>query len=145
MTNGSQQVVTVNLRDRRLVFRHPLPICPGSVWRIVGPGVLDATIERRYLPERGLATVALENCLVVNRTTKAPADAAVRYTFCRGGFLNFANQKDAAFENRKALFGDGYAEGFDGACNGLYFKPGLLTLADLASQRNFDYYQNRER
>jgi hypothetical protein len=65
--------------------------------------------------------------------------------FRRDGCLNFANQKDEEQENRKALFGDGYAEGFDDAYNGLYFKPGLLTLADLASQRNFDHFRDRLR
>ena len=145
MTNGNQQVVTVNVADRHLVFKHPLPVYLGPVWRIVGRGVLDATLERRILSERGVVTVELENCFLVNRTLKSPADAAIRYVFRRGGFLNFANQKDAEFENRKALFGDGYAEGFDGAYNGLYFKSDLLTLADLASQRNFDYYQDRTR
>ena len=145
VTNGAQQVVTVNVKDRHLVFRHPLPVYPGPVWRIVGRGVLDATLERRILSERGVVTVELENCFLVNRTLKTPADAAVRYVFCRGGCLNFINQKDEEQENRKALFG-GYVEGYDGgASNGVYFKPTLDTLADLASQRNFDYYRDRVR
>ncbi len=126
VVTNSQQIVTVDLQGRSLTFKHPIPIYPGPVWHIIGPGVLDATLDRRILPERGVITVMLENCLLVNRTQKTPEAAAVKYAFRAGGCLNFANQQNQAGENGKILKEGGYLNGFNDKENALYFDPRVL-------------------
>lgn len=144
VTNENQQVVTVDLKGRCLTFKYPVPIYPGPVWHIIGPGVLDATLERRILPERGVVSVMLENCLLVNRTSKPPEEAALKYAFRALGHLNFPNQQEQADENRRELNEGGFLNGFDGASNSLYFDPRVVTIPALASRRNADFYSTRE-
>ena len=101
------------------VCNHPVLLASNRIYRITGPGTLDADISG---PTNAL--VVLKNCVLINRTTRTYPKNGVRYQLDNGVYLNFINQKERLGQSRHFLLP------YDGAYNEVRFG-GPATLKEL--------------
>ena len=101
------------------VFRHPIRLASNRIYRITGPGTLDADISG---PTNSL--LVLKNCVLINRTTQTHPKNGVRYRLDNGVYLNFINQKERLGQSRRFVLP------YDGAYNEVRFG-GPATLKEL--------------
>ena len=106
------------------VFRHPVRLAANRIYRITGPGTLDADISG---PTNSL--LVLKNCVLINRTRETYPKNGVRYQLDNGVYLNFINQKERLGQSRRFLFP------YDAAYNEVRFG-GPPTLKELDRLRN---------
>lgn len=95
IVEGGRRITVVELNDRRNVFDRPIELSNDRVWRIQGPGVLDANL----LAKTACVTVELSRCVVLNRSTVPMANGGIFYRFIHlgekdGSYLNFTAQRD---------------------------------------------------
>ena len=87
--DSSQLEETTSLNGSTKVFRQPIILASNCIYRITGPGTLDADISG---PTNSL--LVLTNCVLINRTTQTYPKNGVRYQLDNGVYLNFINQKE---------------------------------------------------
>ena len=88
------------------VFRHPILLASNRIYRVTGPGTLDADISGSTN-----SLLILKNCVLVNRTTQTYPKNGVRYRLDNGVYLNFINQKERPRQFRQFILP------YDGAYN----------------------------
>lgn len=139
VTNG-RSVTRLRLGGVTQAFRRPIVLSPDRDWWIVGPGTLDAALSGA---DTGRCTrVRLDNCVLLNRTRRSPSEAALRYVFRPGAYLNFIDQdEEDDLWRRGEVFR--MSEGFDGAFNALEFG-GPATVRDLRKKRQQAETNHRE-
>jgi len=76
---------TIRLQGQKRIFKRPLVLAEGRVCRIVGPGVLDATVRAAS----SNATIRLSGCVFLNRSTVPLDKAGIDYYVGNGSYLNF--------------------------------------------------------
>ena len=130
VTNG-RPVARLRLGGATQAFRRPIVLSSDRDWWIVGPGTLDAALTGA---DTGRCTrVCLDDCVLLNRTRRGPSEAALRYVFRPGAYLNFIDQdEEDDLWRRGEVFR--LSEGFDGAFNALEFG-GPATVRDLRRKR----------
>ena len=106
------------------VYRRPIILASNRIYRITGPGTLDADISG---PTNSL--LVLKNCVLINRTREAYPKNGVRYRLDNGVYLNFINQKERPRQFRRFILP------YDGAYNEVRFG-GPATLKELNRIRN---------
>ena len=85
---------TIRLQGQKRVFKRPIVLAEGRECRVVGPGVLDATVRAAS----SNATVRLSGCVLLNRSTVPLDKAGIDYCLGNGSYLNFT-----ALDRPKAL------------------------------------------
>lgn len=79
----------VRLNNGHYVFKRPLVLEDNHDYWLLGPGILDASIQ-----SKGSNTVIhLGACLILNRSEIPYEQAGIRYDFRMETYLNFTNQK----------------------------------------------------
>ena len=76
----------IQLERKTVVLREPVVLESGRVYRICGPGTLDADL---YCPTT--TVVRLKNCILLNRTKKPYPENGIQYQLENGVYLNFVN------------------------------------------------------
>lgn len=104
------------------ILKERLVLEDGGIYRIVGPGMLDADISGA-----DGTTLVLKDCVVINRT-RAPLTRGLRYRLENGVYLNFIEQRG---DNRLRPL---CVEPYDGAFNEVRYS-GPETLSGLKRQR----------
>lgn len=102
-------VTLVRLGGQTQAFKYPIALPPDRDWWIGGPGTLDVDLTGT---DTGRCTrIWLDHCVLLNRTLKAPKDAALHYRFRDQVYLNFIEQDASAGWALKSLLHD-YMEDF---------------------------------
>ena len=122
----------LNLRGQTVVMNEPIKLKPGRVYRVIGPGTLDADISG---PES--TTLWMTNCVVLNRSRKIYPDVKLKYHITHNVYLNFINIDDrvAPWSDRFHFMSD-----YDGAFNEVRFG-GPDTLSGLMQLRNREAFE----
>lgn len=130
VTNRIQGAV-MRLDGETHTMSNRVVLTPDREWWIVGPGTLEADLTGS---DTGNCTrVHLDKCVLLNRTSLFPMEAAVQYVFHPGAYLNFVNQgKEDELYHRPSL--RGHVENFDGAFNAIEFG-GPRTIGGLMERR----------
>ena len=106
------------------VFRHPILLASNRIYRVTGPGTLDADISGSTN-----SMLILKNCVLINRTTQTYPKNGVCYRLDNGVYLNFINQKERLGQSRRFVLP------YDGAYNEVRFG-GPATLKELNRLRD---------
>ena len=130
MTEWAWRIVTnsvagtvLRLDNKRHKFEDPILLETNRCYWVVGPGTLDASIDGR--PGSRLI---LDNCVLINRTSKTLEQCGIHYVFRKGSYLNFINQEcDDGCRS--------YIEDFDGAYNALEFQ-GPESVTEVLKRRD---------
>lgn len=106
------EMTMIRLNGTTNVFVHPLVLKGDRTYRIVGPGVLEATIAS----EKSNVTLRLKDCVIRNQTSVPMSEAGLRYVFEGGVLLDFP-QLDRVPLNSSDVLVD-----YDAAFNRVRFK-----------------------
>lgn len=128
VTNGVAGVV-VRLNGKTHTFKRPITLENDREWFVVGPGTLDADVTGA--DTNAPAAVHLERCVLLNRTRKPLAKAALRYILQGQAYLNFIEQTG---EEARLQTTSGFVAQFDAAFNALEFG-GPATIKALNEKR----------
>lgn len=122
----------LNLRGQTVVINEPIKLKMGRIYRVIGPGTLDADISG---PES--TTLWMTNCVVLNRSRKVYPDVKLKYHITHNVYLNFINIDDsvAPWSDRFHFMSD-----YDGAFNEVRFG-GPDTLSGLMQLRNKEAFE----
>lgn len=122
----------LNLRGQTVVMNEPIKLKPGRIYRVIGPGTLDADISG---PES--TTLWMTNCVVLNRSRKVYPNVKLKYHITHNVYLNFINIDDsvAPWSDRFHFMSD-----YDGAFNEVRFG-GPDTLSGLIQLRNKEAFE----
>ena len=123
----------LNLRGQTLVLHEPIVLKPGRIYRVIGPGTLDADISG---PES--MTLWMTNCVVLNRAKTVYPKVKLKYQLTAGVYLNFININEsvAPLRGRHDFLGV-----YDGAFNDVRFG-GPDTLSGLLQLQNTERWFN---
>ena len=138
VTNGHQATV-VRLNGEPHVFKRPIVLPNDREWFVVGPGTLDADVTGADTSKR--TNVHLDRCVLLNRTRKPAEQAAIRYRFAGGVYLNFIDQSS---DQSLLLFTQRYADGFDAQFNAVEFG-GPPTVKGLNEKRQAEINEQLRR
>lgn len=128
----------LNLRGQTLVLNEPLTLKPGRIYRIIGPGTLDADLSG---PES--TVLWMTNCVVLNRSKFLPPKNNLRYELTHNVYLNLIG----AGEWEREPSGSDYRKFYniyDGAFNEVRFR-GPDTISGLMQLRNKEFFDSLNR
>lgn len=106
------ELTQICLNGSTNVFTRPLALNGGRVYRIVGPGVLDASI----IAAESNVTLRLKDCVLRNRTTVPLFETGLRYVFEGGVLLDFPQLDRIPLNAHEALID------YDAAFNRVHFR-----------------------
>lgn len=116
----------IHLNGRTLVRDKPILVHPNCVYKVIGPGVLDAEILGP-----ASSTLWMTNCVVLNRAREVFPKVGLKYELTAGVYLNFINvDEPIGYFHRRD-----YIPMFDGAFNEVRFRgpdtvSGLMRLKE---------------
>lgn len=120
----------IHLNGQTLVRDRPIVIGPNRVYKVFGPGTLDAKIEGHESSK-----LWMTNCVVLNRAKAIFPEVGLKYEMTAGVYLNFINVDKPIGEFRL----QDYVLPYDGANNEVRFR-GPDTISGLMQLKNSEYF-----
>ncbi len=125
----------VELRGQTVVVNEPLKLRPGRIYRVIGPGTLDADLS---CPES--TVLWMTNCVVLNRSKVLPPQNNLRYELTHNVYLNLISVGEWEEAALGSDFHWKFCNRYDGAHNEVRFR-GPETLAGLMQLKNKEFFQ----